>query len=231
MQDESFKVSDIFRSIQGEGASAGYPCLFVRLATCNLRCVWCDTRYSWDFAQHDYAKEVRRLTPEELCQAIVESGESRLVFTGGEPLLQQQLLATLLEKLPEELYIEVETNGTLAPAPALEHRVNQWNVSPKLANSGESQARRLRSEPLERFKRTERAWLKLVVATPSDCKEAEALVRELGWPAQRVMLMPQAQQLDELARRGPAVAQACSELGFRYSPRLHLSLYGGERGR
>ena len=230
MQDTSFKVSEIFRSIQGEGASAGYPCLFVRLATCNLRCGWCDTRYSWDFANHDYATEVRQLTQHELYQEIVESGESRLVFTGGEPLLQQQLLVGLLAHLPSRLHIEVETNGTLTPAPGLERRIDQWNVSPKLTNSGEPRARRLRMEPLERLLRTNRAWLKLVVATPGDCEEASALVRELGWPKQRVLLMPQAQHAEELARRGPGIASACSELGFRYSPRLHLSLYGGKRG-
>jgi 7-carboxy-7-deazaguanine synthase len=230
MQDDTFKVSEIFRSIQGEGVSAGCPCLFVRLATCNLRCTWCDTRYSWDFANHDYATEVRRLTSSELYQAIVDSGESRLVFTGGEPLLQQNLLARLLGQLPTRLYIEVETNGTLAPAPELERRVDQWNVSPKLANSGEPRARRLRTEALEHLRRTERAWLKLVVATKSDCEEAKALANELNWPPDRVLLMPEAQHADELVRRGPGVASACSEFGLRYSPRLHLALYGGQRG-
>jgi len=229
--DRSFKVSEIFQSIQGEGASAGLPCIFVRLATCNLRCTWCDTRYSWDFAQYDYTTEVTSLSSEALRTRIVESGEPRLVITGGEPLIQQDLLARLCERLPTDLVIEVETNGTIVPNADLCARVDQWNVSPKLANSGEPRDRRVNLDALERFRATERAWLKLVVCGVDDSGEAAELARALSWPAERVMLMPLAARAEDLKEVGPSVLSAAENLGFRYSPRLHLELFGGQRGR
>ncbi|HEU5072627.1 MAG TPA: 7-carboxy-7-deazaguanine synthase QueE [Polyangiaceae bacterium] len=229
--DRSFKVSEIFQSLQGEGPSAGLPCIFVRLATCNLRCSWCDTRYSWDFARYDYAAEVTHWSSEALRARIVESGEKRLVITGGEPLIQRDSVAQLCELLPVDVEIEIETNGTLVPNEPLCARVNQWNVSPKLASSGETLARRFNSAALERLRATERAWLKLVVAAEDDAAEAAELARVLGWPAERVMLMPLAATAEALKQVGPSVANISKKLGFRYSPRLHLELFGGERGR
>src|SRR5690606_7841786 len=174
--DRSFKVSEIFQSVQGEGPSAGLPCIFVRLATCNLRCTWCDTRYSWDFAEYDYAEEVTHWSLGALRDRVVESRETRLVLTGGEPLIQQDLRTRLCAELPAELRIEIETNGTLVPNDSLCERVDQWNVSPKLANSGEPRQRRFRAAALGRFLATGRAWLKLVVAGETDSVEAAELV-------------------------------------------------------
>ena len=228
--DRSFKVSEIFLSLQGEGPSAGLPCIFVRLATCNLRCTWCDTRYSWDFAQYDYASEVTTWSTEALTTRIIESGETRVVFTGGEPLIQQELLARLCERLPAALRIEIETNGTLVPNESLCARVDQWNVSPKLANSGEPDERRLNLLALARYLATGRAWLKLVVAAEHDSGEAAELARALGWPAERVLLMPLAASAEDLKQVGPPVLTAAKRLGFGYSPRLHLELFGGQRG-
>jgi organic radical activating enzyme len=229
--DIRFKISEIFESLQGEGHTAGCPSLFVRLATCNLRCSWCDTRYSWDFSAYDYAAQVSELTMTELTQVILDSSQKHLVLTGGEPLLQQNQLRHLVERLPATLHIEVETNGTLEPHPTLLSRVNQWNVSPKLENSGEPRARRIRRQTLEALRLTSRAWLKLVVRGEADFQEAAELVRELAWPRDKVLLMPLAATREELANVAAAVAGACSERRFRFSPRLHLELYGGERGR
>ncbi|HEY6725399.1 MAG TPA: 7-carboxy-7-deazaguanine synthase QueE [Polyangiaceae bacterium] len=228
--DRSFKVSEIFQSVQGEGPSAGLPCIFLRLATCNLRCAWCDTRYSWDFAEYDYAAEVTSWSLQALLERVVESGEPRLVVTGGEPLIQQDLLARLCDSLPPDLRVEIETNGTLVPNDSLCGRVDQWNVSPKLANSCETRERRFHPGALQRLRDTGRAWLKLVVAGEKDSLEAAELARVLGWPAERVMLMPLAASAEDLMLVGPAVVTAANNLGFRYSPRLHLELFGGQRG-
>jgi 7-carboxy-7-deazaguanine synthase len=224
------KLSEVFQSIQGEGASAGEPALFVRLALCNLSCAWCDTKYTWDWTAHDYAKEVRIVALEELAAQIAGSGSRRLIITGGEPLVQQRALALLMPSLPAELVIELETNGTLAPCPALAARVDQWNVSPKLASARIPERRRLRPDPLIALRNTERAWLKLVVSDEADLAQAEALIARLDWPTERVLLMPQARTRDELLQRSGWVEAACEQRGFGFSPRLHVERWDGRRG-
>src|SRR5947208_3253141 len=113
------RISEIFESIQGEGASAGTPSIFVRLATCNLRCTWCDTRYTWDWAAYHYDEEVRRIDVQSIILRLAASTASNVVITGGEPLLQQPALVELVSALPPERHVEVETNGTLSPVPEL----------------------------------------------------------------------------------------------------------------
>jgi organic radical activating enzyme len=224
------KLSELFESIQGEGASAGEPALFVRLALCNLDCSWCDTPYTWNWNSFDYDAEVKLAPVAELGAKIARSGARRVIVTGGEPLLQQAALAELFDALPAALAIEIETNGTLAPSDALVARVDQWNVSPKLENSGVSEQRRLRPSALGVLRDSGRAWLKLVVATEADIAEADAVVRRLGWPESRVLLMPEARTRAELAERSPAVRAACEATGYRFSPRLHIERWDGRRG-
>ena len=86
---------EIFYSLQGEGASIGVPTVFLRLATCNLTCTWCDTRYTWDWQGYDYDKEVMSLPVEDVEKRVLEFGCPRLVITGGEPMMQQKALASL----------------------------------------------------------------------------------------------------------------------------------------
>jgi organic radical activating enzyme len=225
------EVSEVFTSLQGEGASAGQPCVFLRLAGCNLRCRWCDTRYSWDFESHDRSREVTRLSVEAVAHAVLDTLRPRLVVTGGEPLLQQKGLETLVGRLPAHLAIEVETNGTVAPTSSLLDRIDQWNVSVKLGNCGEPASRRLVPRALESLQETGRAWLKLVIEDPTDLDEAATLISDLGWVKERVLLMPQARSPDVLARKSRWVADAALCRGLGFSPRLHVELWGGTRGK
>ena len=224
------RISEIFDSIQGEGASAGTPSLFVRLATCNLRCAWCDTRYTWDWSAYRYDQEVTRVAVDDVARRVLASAGTHLVLTGGEPLLQQRALERLLGALAASHYVEVETNGTLAPSATLAARVDQWNVSPKLGNSSEPRDRRIVRAALAAFAATGRAWLKLVVENDRDGEEAAALAAELGWPKDRVLFMPQASTREALAERSPIVLRLAREHGFGTSPRLHVERWDGRRG-
>ncbi|MCH8206748.1 MAG: 7-carboxy-7-deazaguanine synthase QueE, partial [Chloroflexi bacterium] len=160
---------EIFRSIQGEGVTAGTPSVFLRLATCNLACTWCDTKYTWDWEQHDYDREVVALAPDDVEERVVSFDCPHLVITGGEPLLQQRTLSPLVLRLRERgFYCEVETNGTLSPEPGMVDAVSQWNVSPKLANSGDAAARREVPDALRAFQGLPNAYFKFVVVEPSD---------------------------------------------------------------
>src|SRR5450432_1912642 len=111
------KVSEIFESLQGEGASVGAPTVFVRLAQCNLHCTWCDTKYTWDFEHYRYEDEVHEQSVDAVAQIVNASTTRRLVLTGGEPLLQQRALQALWGALASDIAVEVETNGTIAPDP------------------------------------------------------------------------------------------------------------------
>jgi 7-carboxy-7-deazaguanine synthase len=226
----ALKISELFDSLQGEGPSAGAPATFLRLALCNLRCSFCDTRYTWDWQRFDYDAEVRAMSVEELAPRLSQASGNRLIVTGGEPLVQARALAELLAALPAELVVEVETNGTLLPSAALLERVNQWNVSPKLENSGEARERRFEPAVLTALLATGRAWLKLVVASGDDCAEAERLALEAGFPRERVLFMPLASSRAELAERAPLVASEALARRVRYSPRLHVELWEGRRG-
>jgi 7-carboxy-7-deazaguanine synthase len=224
------KVSEVFESLQGEGASSGVPCMFVRLAQCNLHCSWCDTKYTWDFERYRYEDEVRERSAAELSQLVNATTSRRLVLTGGEPLLQQRALKEFFARLAPDIVVEVETNGTIVPEPAALSRVNQWNVSPKLANAGDPEQFRIRPEALTALRDSGRAYLKLVVNGAQDFAEADALVARLAWPNDRVLLMPQASDREELRARSFAVAEAARERSYRFSSRLHLELWGGRRG-
>jgi organic radical activating enzyme len=127
--------------------------------------------------------------------------------------------------------IEIETNGTISPLKALIDRVDQWNVSPKLAHAGDPETRRLRLPALVALRKTERAYLKFVLESPEDVSELEALTAALEWPRERVLLMPQAATRAEHALRAFAIAALSQQRGLGFSPRLHVVSWDGERGR
>jgi organic radical activating enzyme len=227
---EELKVSEIFASIQGEGVSAGEPATFLRLAGCNLHCVWCDTKYTWDWQAFDYDREVTRLSVDAVSQQLHALSPRRLVITGGEPLIQQTGIAELLMQLSSDWFIEVETNGTFAPQPALLARINQWNVSPKLAHAGDPLASRIKPETLRTFAQNSNAWLKVVIEQGSDLAELDPLLAEVPWPKERILFMAQASSAADLEQRTPLINALALQRQARVSPRLHVARWNGKRG-
>ena len=223
---------EIFASLQGEGPSAGRPCAFVRLSNCNLACRWCDTAYTWRFAgPHSYDRKAEQvmLDKAEVAQRIAALGQSRLVVTGGEPLLQAPALARMLTLLPG-MNVEIETNGTVAPPAALDALVHQYNVSPKLAHSGNPAERALVPDRLAAFAVDVRAFFKFVVATPDDLAEVAALQARHAIPGERLFVMPEGTDSATLRERSRWLASWALDHGVRFSDRLHIHLYGDTRG-
>ena len=230
---------EIFASLQGEGPSAGKPCAFVRLSRCNLACVWCDTAYTWRFegdnrphrAGLTYERAANQVTLDEseVAARIAALGKPRLVVTGGEPLLQAAALARMLT-LPPGMSIEVETNGTVAPPPALDVLVHQYNVSAKLAHSGNPAALALLPERLEQWAAEPRAVFKFVVGEPIDAAEVLALADRFAIPRERIYLMAEGTDAATLAARESWLAPLCLEHDLTLSKRLHIELYGDTRG-
>jgi organic radical activating enzyme len=234
---------EIFASLQGEGPSMGRPSTFVRLSRCNLACQWCDTAYTWRFTgdnrfhRDDLAFERRenQVTMEEadLAQAVADLVPDRLVITGGEPLLQGAALARMVQALDEirpGMHVEVETNSTVAPHPALDARIDQYNVSPKLAHSGNPAELALIPERLAAWAADPRAYFKFVIADADDLGEVLALKSRYAIPSDRLFLMAEGRSPAELAERNRWLAETCLQYGLRFTDRLHIHLWGDTRG-
>lgn len=230
---------EIFASVQGEGPSTGMPVAFMRLSRCNLACQWCDTAYTWRFEGDnrphrdgvDYDRKANQVTlgEEDVAQRILALGQNRLVITGGEPLLQAPALARLLDLLPD-ISVEVETNGTTTAPPRLDVRIDQFNVSPKLAHSGNPAELALIPERLDAYASDPRAWFKFVIARPSDVDEVLALHARHRFRPGHVFLMPEGTDSATLREREKWLSALCVEHGFRLSDRLHIHLFGDTRG-
>ena len=230
---------EIFASLQGEGPSQGRPSTFVRLSRCNLACQWCDTAYTWRFTgdnrphrddlAFDRGNNQVTLAEEDTAARIAALGQDRLVITGGEPLLQAPALARMLAHLPA-MHVEIETNGTVAPHPALDPLVHQYNVSPKLAHSGNPAELALVPERLAAWAADPRAFFKFVVASPADVDEVLALQGRYAIPGERVFLMGEGTDSVTLRERERWLSDLCLRHGFRLSDRLHIHLYGDTRG-
>ena len=234
---------EVFASLQGEGASMGRPSTFVRLSRCNLACQWCDTAYTWRFTGDNrfhrddlaFERKANQVMAEEaeVAQMVADLPPDRLVITGGEPLLQGAQLARMLAALDEArpgMHVEIETNGSVAPHAALDARVQQYNVSPKLSHSGNPAELALVPERLEAWSADPRAYFKFVIAEPADVDEVRALKARYNIPAERIFLMPEGRSSDVIRQRSPWLSDICTQEGYRFSDRLHIHIWGDTRG-
>jgi 7-carboxy-7-deazaguanine synthase len=161
------QIIEIYKSLQGESSYAGLPCVFVRTAGCNLRCVWCDSEYTFKGGQRmsldDVAAEVYRLSPDG---GLVE-------ITGGEPMLQESQVVALMERLLAAGYtVLLETSGErlLDKVPAAVVKI----VDVKCPHSGEGDT--FRAENLQHLKA--RDEVKFVLASRRDYEFAREFIRE-----------------------------------------------------
>ncbi|HVE46155.1 MAG TPA: radical SAM protein [Acidimicrobiales bacterium] len=223
-------VSEVFGpTFQGEGPSSGQRSGFVRLGRCNLSCSFCDSRHTWDWEQHDPAVELHSFTVAEVLDRLDTMSVPMVVVTGGEPLLQQRHLPSLLEELKARgRRVEVETAGTIAPALA-EGLVDQWNVSPKLASSGMAVERRFRPAVLEQFQATGRAVFKFVACSTGDLDEIEAIVGQCR--LEPVWVMPEGTDASTVIAGMQQLAAPVLAQGWNLTSRLHILVWGDERGR
>ena len=222
-------VNEIFYSIQGEGSLAGTPSVFIRLAGCRLRCRWCDTKYAW----HDSAGE--KLSPEQIKLDISGHPTDHLVITGGEPMTTAHLKDFLAPFA--KMHITIETSG-IAFIPDLPCAL--MSISPKLSNSTPEDAdtaqsheeNRLNLPALQQLIDTYNYQMKFVVDRPSDLDEiAETLKALKNVRFDKVLLMPQAANLQEYIEKSRFLGQICKQTGFAFSPRLQLLLWDGEKGK
>jgi 7-carboxy-7-deazaguanine synthase len=229
------KISEIFYSIQGEGILAGVPSVFVRTTGCNLRCTWCDTPYtSWnpegrDISIDDILAEVREFG--------VHQRAKHVVATGGEPMIAEGIVELTHRLKAAGIHITIETAGTVHK----DVSCDLMSISPKLANSTPherdggrwaAQHDRLRYQPevLRALMRQFEYQLKFVVSSADDLVEIEVILQEVGADRGRVVLMPEGTDPETIRQRAGWITEICKREGFRYSPRLHIDLWGNRRG-
>ena len=221
------KIAELFYSIQGEGALVGVPSVFVRTSGCNLRCSWCDTPYtSWQ-------PEGTDLSLQQILDEVKAHPARHVVVTGGEPMIAPDIIPLTEQLRAAGLHITVETAGTVFQPVACD----LMSISPKLSNSTPegrwaAQHDRLRIQPdvLRELMGRYQYQLKFVIARPEDMEEVRDLVRELEADRERVILMPEGTHVEHLRERGIWLAEICKDEGFRFSPRLHVDLWGNRRG-
>jgi 7-carboxy-7-deazaguanine synthase len=229
--DDELVIAEVFGpTFQGEGPSAGRRAGFVRLGRCNLDCTWCDTPYTWDWDRYDPAAELRPEAVDSILVRLEAMAPEIVVVTGGEPLLQQRRLVPLLEGCAARGWpVEIETNGTIVPDERVLELVARWNVSPKLENSGVELAQRIRPRALEAFRATGRAAFKFVVSQADDLDEVAVLVDAHGLAP--VWIMPEGTEPIAWLERARALSDPVLARGWNLTPRLHVLLWGDQRGR
>jgi len=221
------KIAELFYSLQGEGSLLGVPSFFIRTSGCNLRCAWCDTPYtSWQ-------PEGTDLSLDRILEEVAAHPTRHVVVTGGEPMILPDIVA-LTGRLREcGKHITIETAGTVVAPVASD----LMSISPKLANSTpldpgwRERHDRLRIQPavLSELIARYQYQLKFVIARPGDLDEVRALVASLDADRERVILMPEGTATGPLRDRGQWLAEICKQEGFRFSPRLHVDLWGARR--
>jgi 7-carboxy-7-deazaguanine synthase len=225
------KIAELFYSIQGEGSLVGVPSVFIRTSGCNLRCTWCDTPYT------SWSPEGAEMTIENILVEIETYPAAHAVVTGGEPMIAPGIVQLTQGIRRQDLHITIETAGTVF------HPVDcdLMSISPKLANSTPrereggrwaAQHERLRYKPdvLRKLMDEYEYQLKFVVASPDDLQEIAAMLTETGADRSRVVLMPEGTTSEAIRERAPWLTEICKREGFRYSPRLHIDLWGNRRG-
>ncbi len=224
------KYSEFFHTIQGEGKLIGVPSVFFRTSYCNLRCVWCDTPYT------SWSPENKDMTVAEAVEAIAQYGCKHVVITGGEPFVQIKDLTELCQELDRRRHhITIETNATIF-APVAAHLIS---MSPKLRNSnppGDNryfrmhERGRIRADVIRQFLDQCECQVKFVVDQPEDLEEIKMLQAEIPIPPETIVLMPQGMTPEELVPKQEWLVEICKKHGYRYSPRVHVDIWGNRRG-
>lgn len=257
---DKIEINEIFGpTVQGEGAAAGRHCLFIRVAQCNLECTWCDTAYTWAFSKskidkhvdankrggepYDKSENVIPMTVNEILAKAEELWPIKekplmIVISGGEPLMQQTKLIPLIQQLDRwGCDVHIETAGTIKPTPDFDRYVTQYNVSPKLAHSGNVLSKRRKRDVIDYFADNGKAWFKFVVqrhggVEESDFFEVDEIVREHGIKPQRIMIMPEGNTIVGNIESAQSWSQWAIDRGYGISFRTHVLLWPKvDRGR
>ena len=209
---ESMRISEIYASIHGESQYAGLPCTLVRTTGCDLRCAYCDTAYAFAGG--------REMTVEEIVAEVRRMATPFVLLTGGEPMLQPEIVSLAGRLLALEFRVALETSGahSLDALPAEVLRI----VDVKTPSSGESE--RMRWEILSDLRA--RDAVKFVLADETDYRWSAGHVARLGLASRtEVLFSPVHGRLDP---RELVAWILRDRLPVRVNLQLHKSVWGAE---
>jgi organic radical activating enzyme len=219
------QISEIFYSLQGEGLAAGHPAIFVRLSKCNLNCLGCDTKIK---------DRIEETTPSSVASRIQNYlktyPNSRIIFTGGEPLLQPEAIGDVMDRLPGQTF-DIETNGTIDDQPELYQRFKIITISPKkdYFNSSKDSIEFIRKWSKISDDGAHNVFFKFVIGNLKwawNEAEIKNMISESHISATRVWLMPAGDTIDKLNISGKNAWKIAMRLGVNFSDRLHIRNVG-----
>ena len=241
----NINISEQFLSIQGEGSTAGRKAVFVRTQACNLMCggygtekdgelhggaEWrCDTIEVWRQGEPWTTDRFRAYLLSVYDEAFKNG--AMIVWTGGEPLLQQKAIYEVCNKIMvsdshKTIRHEVETNGTIMPDDQMVRIIDQWNVSPKLSNSGMPWHKRYKADVLTTFRMLgDKVCWKFVVTSERDMAEINEIVERIDINPNHVWLMPGVESREQWYKESGAIASLASKYQYNFSPRLQVILW------
>jgi 7-carboxy-7-deazaguanine synthase len=229
------RISEIFYSVQGEGELTGVPSVFIRTSGCNLRCCWCDTPYA------SWAPEGDEMSVSEILEETAKFPARHVVLTGGEPMIAKGIHELARGLADRGKHITIETAATVAPGGIA---CDLASLSPKLTNSTPApgtidaswitrhEDRRLQPGVINAWIKSVPYQLKFVVSEAAQIAEIEQLLGGLGTPVapERVHLMPEGRSTEELRQKSALLLETCKSRGYRFCHRLHIELFGNQRG-
>jgi len=206
------QIIEIYKSLQGESSYSGLPCVFVRLAGCNLRCTWCDSEYTFSGGDH--------FTIDQVMQRVRDFGCRLVEVTGGEPLAQREAFALIRTLCDEGFEVLIETGGYVSTADV----DSRANIILDVKCPASAEAERNEWTNLERL-RANRDEVKFVVVDRSDWEFTKKIIAEydLENRAKAILISPAWGQID-LQELAGWIAE--SGLRVRMQLQLHKYIWG-----
>lgn len=207
------KVAEIFTSIQGESTYAGMPCTFIRMSGCNLRCVYCDTKYAYDSGYE--------ISENEIVKNVIKSGINLVEITGGEPLLQNDARHLIKRLIDEGFKVLLETNGSISIKGIDKRTVIILDV--KTPGSGMSE-----NNNIENFKcLTESDEVKFVITNRNDYEWSKDFIKQHSLDLEHKILFSPAIGLIEPEKLVQWMIE--DKLNFRLNLQIHKYIFGKEK--
>lgn len=231
----------IFFTIQGEGKYIGYPCVFVRLSKCNLRCTWknpdgtltkCDTPHT------SFTPEVVQTHIQYILDSVDKYDTEHVVVSGGEPFFQKSVVQLINKLVDMDKFVTVETNGTLYH----DNKAQFISISPKLKSSSMSpeygrthNKNRIKFDKLITIIKNHKYQFKFVVNTEEDIleiKEISDIIYSMSGIRinDHIWLMPQGITQKQFDEKMVFLVDVCKSNNWKLTDRLHIRIFGNKKG-